>query len=327
MAAVCFGRKGGCFLALGRLDEAAAAYEERIRRGESVGDDRGVAVGKGQLGTVRMRQLRYPEALVAHAEALERFTQLDEPCNVAVSWHQIGMVYEEAGQPEAAEDAYRKSLALEVRLGNVAGQANTLLQLGNLYYDALDRLEEASAFYRQAADKLVEIGNLAGEGSARNNLARTLHKLRRLDEARQEIRRAIACGVQFGHASEPWKTWSILAEIETDSGNPAAAAEAKGKAIASYLAYRLDGGENHNGPGRLAYAVTQPLLAGDPAQAASLLQQLAAEPKAAWLLPFIRALQAIVAGSRNRTLADAPELNYMMAAEILFLIETLEQPL
>jgi hypothetical protein len=72
--------------------------------------------------------------------------------------------------------------------------------------------------------------------------------------------------------------------------------------------------------------VTQSLLAGDPAQAASLLQQLAANPDVAWLLPFIRALQAIVAGSRDRTLADAPELHYTMAAEILFLIETLEKP-
>ena len=37
------------------------------------------------------------------------------------------------------------------------------------------------------------------------------------------------------------------------------------------------------------------------------------------------ALQAIVAGRRDRAIADAPELNYTMAAEILFLLETLEQ--
>ena len=43
------------------------------------------------------------------------------------------------------------------------------------------------------------------------------------------------------------------------------------------------------------------------------------------LRPFIQALQAIVAGSRDRTLADAPELDHTMAAEILFLIETLEK--
>ena len=66
-------------------------------------------------------------------------------------------------------------------------------------------------------------------------------------------------------------------------------------------------------------------VAGAPAQAASLLQQLAANPDAVWLLPFIRALQTIVAGSRDRTLADTPDLNFMMAAEVLFLIETLEK--
>ena len=99
--------------------------------------------------------------------------QLDEPGTVAVSWHQTGMAYQQAGQPEAAEDAYRKSLAIKVRLGDVAGQASTLVQLGNLYDDVLDRPEEAVAFYRQAADKYVEIGDAANEGRTRNNLADT----------------------------------------------------------------------------------------------------------------------------------------------------------
>src|SRR2546427_4939196 len=112
-----------------------------------------------------------------------------------------------------------------------------------------------------------------------------------------------------------------------DAGNSAAAEDAKRKAIASYIAYRGDGGENHDAAGRISLAVTQSLLAGKQANAASLLQQLAAEPD----LPsdtrrFIRALQAIVAGSRDRTLAHAPDFHYRMAAEILFLIETLEKP-
>ena len=41
--------------------------------------------------------------------------------------------------------------------------------------------------------------------------------------------------------------------------------------------------------------------------------------------PEADALQAIVAGSRDRTLADAPSFSPTMAAEILFLIETLEK--
>jgi tetratricopeptide (TPR) repeat protein len=326
MASVCFAEKGDCLRDLGRFDDAAAAYDECIRRAEQLGADRDVAVGKGQLGTIRMLQGRYPEALAAHAEARERFTQLDEPGTVAVSWHQTGAVYQEVGQPEAAEDSYRKSLAISVRVGNVAGQASTLGQLGNLYDDVLDRPEEALAFYRQAADKHVEIHDVAKESRDRKNLGRTLRKLRRLDEARHEIRRAIECDAQFGHAAEPWMTWAILADIETDAGNPTAAADAKTKAIACYLAFRRDYGENQSGPGRICLAVTQSLLAGDPVTAATLLQQQTSRFEAAGFDGFIRALQAIVAGSRDRTLADALDLDFSMAAEIIFMIETLEKP-
>jgi hypothetical protein len=44
------------------------------------------------------------------------------------------------------------------------------------------------------------------------------------------------------------------------------------------LAYRLDGGENQSGSGRLALAIRQALAAGTPAEATFLLQQLAADP-------------------------------------------------
>jgi hypothetical protein len=99
----------------------------------------------------------------------------------------------------------------------------------------------------------------------------------------------------------------------------------KGKAIDCYLAYRHHGGENHSGSGRISLAVTESLLAGDPAKAASVLQQQAPRFEEAGYGGFIKALQAIVAGSRNRALAEAPDLDFSMAAEILLLIETLEK--
>jgi hypothetical protein len=58
-------------------------------------------------------------------------------------------------------------------------------------------------------------------------------------------------------------------------------------------------------------------------RAAIYLQQRATDPEAAELLPFIGALQAVVAGSRDPALADQPGLDYSMAAEVLLLIETL----
>jgi tetratricopeptide (TPR) repeat protein len=323
MASVCFADRGDCLVELGRLNEATSAYEENIRRAEQLGDARQVAIGKFHLGTAHIRQRRYPEALAAYAAARERFTQLNEPGSVATVWHQTGMAYQSANNPEAAEDAYRKALAIKVRLGNVADQASTLGQLGN-FYNTVDRLEDAVAIYRQAADKYVAIHHMSGESRTRNNLAGTLCRLQRFDEARHEILRSIECGTQFGHAVEPWLSWGLLARIETSSGNPAAAAAARTKALASYLAYRRAGGENHTTTGRLTAAVIKSLRERGTDAALSLLQQLTTTPEFTHLAPFIRALEAIIAGNRDHTIADDPNLDYRLAAELLLLIETLE---
>jgi hypothetical protein len=279
MASVCLAERGDCLAELGQLDEAANAYEENIQRAETLGDERQIAVGKGQLSTIRLRERRYREALAGYDEVLKRFSGLGEPGTVAALWHQTGMAYQEVGQPEAAEDAYLKALAIAVRLGDGAKEAATLTQMGVLYDDVLGLPEEAVVFFRQAAGKCFEGKDTAHEGLVRSNLAATLRRLPRLDEARREVRRAIECKAPLGHAAEPWKTWDILADIETDAGNSDAAARAKERAVAAYLAYRRNGGENHSGPGRLALAVSRSLLAGDPDAAASLLQQLAADPE------------------------------------------------
>src|SRR5262249_32731910 len=151
-------------------------------------------------------------------------------------------------------------------------------------------------------------------GTVRNNLADELHRLGRLDDARREIRRAIECDALFGHTAEPWTAWTNLALIETTAGNSAAAEDAKRKAIASYLAYRRDGGENHSVDGRITQAVMASLLAGNPAEATKGLQQLSADSTAATFLPFIHALQEIVTGNRDRILADASTLDFREAA-------------
>jgi tetratricopeptide (TPR) repeat protein len=325
MASACLTEQGDCLLDLGRYDDAAAAYEEAIRKDEQREALRDVAVGKGQLGSVRLQQQRYAEALEAYQQARDTFSRLNEPGSVAIAWHRIGMAHAQAGQPEAAEEAYNQSLAIQVRLGDQAGQASTLGQLGNLYNYVLHRPEEAVAFYRRAAGIYEEIGDLASEGMAQSNMANTLRKLQRLDAARQAIRRAIDCKAPFGTAAEPWKTWDVLNDIETAAGNSVVAANARDQALAAFLAYRRDGGENQSGSGRLTLSLRQLLASGgDPAEAASSLQQFTADPRAAGMLPFLTALQAITAGSRDRSLAEDPGLTYDQAAEVLLLIEALE---
>jgi tetratricopeptide (TPR) repeat protein len=327
MASVCLTDRAVALRNLGRLDEAAAAYEEAIELAEESGDARQAAVGRGQLGTVRLSQRRYGDALTACDEARQTFERLGEPASVAGAWHQMGMVYSSAGQYEKAETAYLSSRRIEVELGNRPGEASTLGELGNLY-GAMGRHEDAVRFYREAATIYADpaVGDLHMEGIARGSAAGSLQKLGRVDEARREVERAIVCFKPFGHAAEPWRAFGILSNIEQAAGRPEAAFEARRRAIEAYLAYRRDGGENQSGRGtaQLCEGLLGAVKEGQPAKFGAALDQLDGESnKPAYLRPVLVALRAILAGNRDPALADDPALDYDNAAEILLLLDRL----
>ncbi|HSM81939.1 MAG TPA: tetratricopeptide repeat protein, partial [Nodosilinea sp.] len=220
---------------------------------------------------------------------------------------------------DAAEAAYRKSLEIETQMGNRAGQATSLNQLGILYDDCFNRPEEAVTFYRQAADIAVEQSNLNSEGLRRNNIAKTLYKLQRYDEARGEIRRAIECGW-----AESWKSFNILHTIETATGNPAAARAAWQQARDAYLAYRQQGGYAQFGGGKLVEHVLGLLAQQQVDEVQALVNQLTSDPDIpASIQKLIQAMVAILNGSRDPALADDLALDYDHAAEVLFLIQRL----
>lgn len=323
MASVVLAEQGDCLLALGQLEAAAAAYEENIQRAEKLEDTRQVAVGKGQLASVRLDQKRYADALQGYQDALALFQQLDEPGAVATIWHQIGMTHRMAGDFAQAEQAYRQSLSIKSQQGNKAGEASSLGELGNLY-DAWNRPEQAVSFYRQAAGVYVALGDLRYEGSARSNLADTLIKLQRYDEARPELLRAIECKQAFGHAAEPWTTWAILHNLEQASGNPPAAREARQQAVAAYLAYRRDGGENHNGmAAQLCTAVREAIGQGQESEVEQAIRQLLDQTEQNYLKALLPKLLAIIAGARDLALAADESLDFDDAAELQLLLESL----
>jgi tetratricopeptide (TPR) repeat protein len=325
MASTCLADRADALTALGRLGEAAAAYEESILLAEQNGDPRQAAAGQFQLGTVRHYQRRYPEALQAHDEARQTFERLGEPANVATAWHQIGMVYSGAGQYDAAETAYLNSRRIKVELGNRPGEASTLGELGNLY-DAMGRLEDAVSFYREAATIFAGVGDLLKEGRQRTNAANSLRKLGRVDEARRQVERAIVCYQPFGHAAEPWKAFNILTAIEREAGRPEASFEARRRAMEAYLSYRSDGGENQSGrrTARLCEGLLGAVEEGRLAEFGAALDQHDGKfDKPAYLGPVLLALRAILAGNRDPALVDDPALDYRDAAEILLLLERL----
>lgn len=323
MAPATVTERGDCLRALGRLDEAATAYEESAERAEKDGEPRLAAVSRGQLGAVRMYQRRFQEALRAYEAARHIFENLREPKSVAAAWHQIGRVHISAGQYDTAGQALLKSLAIKVQTGDRAGEANTLSELGDLY-DAMGRYDESARFCRRATDIYVEVRDVANEGRVRNNLADTLIKIAQHDAACVELRRAIECKEPFGHAAQPWKTWSMLCDLERAVGDQNAAVSARQAAVETYLAYRRAGGENQELGGQLCAATARSIVEGKAEQARAELGRLFGDselPSGARVL--VSSLQAILDGARDLALADSPDLDYDDAVEVRLLLESL----
>lgn len=324
MAVAALTQKADGLTAMGRLEEAASLYREGIRLSSKLRDLRGVAVKKGQLGTVLMYQRRYDDAQMAYREALDTFEKLGEPSAVATVWHQLGMLNYEAGRFEESERAYRKSLAISVRQNDIAGEAGTLNQLGNLY-NQMGQTENAVLFLRRAIEKNIETRDMAKEGLNRTNLAILLIQLARFDEARMEIEKAIRCKTSFGHAAEPWKTWHILSDLEQTAGNREAAAAARNKALNMFMAYRKDGGENYEPGGRLVRDFLHAIQEDNIKSIETLLDKLANHPDVPKSIEIlVTKLQAILNGSRDPALAEDPDLDYKDSVEIKLLLEALE---
>ncbi len=159
-----------------------------------------------------------------------------------------------------------------------------------------------------------------------HSLAGSLFKLGRTAEARDQILQAIKRSESFGHATQPWNAWNILNEIEASDGNTQAAGEARRKALELFLAYRRDGGENHQASGFLCAAIAPALLAQDRDGAQKLIDeglQKTDRDNENGSHVFFDTLNAIAAGQRDTTLADNPALSYDQAVEIILLLEAL----
>ena len=309
-----------CLRDLGRLDEAAAIYQETIWRNQELGRVRSVAVNKTQLGTVRLQQNHFDEALTAYQEALTIFESLGEPGTVAGIWHQIGMVHKRAGRFDLAEQAYRQSLGINVKIKNRAGEAKSLGELANLYA-AWGHLEEAVTFFRQTADAYNKLQDLRYEGVTHHNLANVLLKLQRYDDARREVLWAFEAKAPLGHAAEMWRTWNVLCHLEEATGNHPAADAARQKAIESYLAYRRAGGVSQHSLFDLFDFVNHAVQENQAEVALQQLAQISTEDIEQEVKSLIAKLQAILQGDRSASLVDDPSLSFITVVELQLLLE------
>jgi tetratricopeptide (TPR) repeat protein len=224
---------------LGQYDAAEAQYEAALEIDEELGDLRGKGVDLGQLGTLALMRGELAEARRRYEEALETFQALGEPQMEAVAWHQLGRVAEEAagrgaGDWDEAERCYREAVRIREQIRDLPELAKSFNQLA-IVAEGAGRPEDAERWYLRAQEIKDKV--MPHDASTLNNLANLYLGQGRLDEAEGYARWAAEIKETLDLSSEPWTTYSILAQIAEARGQGAEAAAWRRKEQESYAAY------------------------------------------------------------------------------------------
>ena len=141
---------------MGELALASDKQMASLRLKEAIGDEAGQAISLHQLAMLYRMQADYPAALARSqaAEALAR--KLGNDAFLAAMLHEQGIIYIQMAGAAAAADGpahrqqaaqcFQESLAISRRIGDEAGAASTLNELGKLLLEAGQMAEAIAAF-------------------------------------------------------------------------------------------------------------------------------------------------------------------------------------
>jgi tetratricopeptide (TPR) repeat protein len=203
---------------MGLYADARHEYEVGLTSAKDVSDDRGQAVVLGQLGTLAMNQSDLNAARKLYLEALGLFKRMGEDQAEATVWHQLGMVAQKAREWDEAERCYKESVAIDENIDDFQGAARTCNQLATVA-ESVERPQEAERWYLWAIELFEKVTDTQNLAKGLSNLAGLYLTQNRIDEANAYARRALAIKETLDLSSEPWATYSILAQIAEKRGH------------------------------------------------------------------------------------------------------------
>lgn len=160
MAAV-LGQMGLVYQSMGKYDKAIEMQEGSRTIHQQRGDEQGQAISLHQLSMLHMLQGTLETALARSREAEVLFRKLGIEAHVAATLHQQGLIFNRMARAAAPErhsdpgapdhrrqaaERFQESLDIKRRIGDEAGAADSLGELGKLLMDAGQYTEAIAAF-------------------------------------------------------------------------------------------------------------------------------------------------------------------------------------
>ncbi|MGW2836147.1 tetratricopeptide repeat protein, partial [Streptomyces sp. NPDC001286] len=150
-----------------------------------------------QLGMIAQERGDYQQAEERYRASLTISEELGNRAGIATSYHQLGMIAQERGDYQQAEERYRASLTISEELGDRAGIANSYHQLGRIAQLRGD-YQQAEERYRASLTLDEELGNRAGIATSYAQLGVLRTEQQRPADGVPYMLRALALQLEIG---------------------------------------------------------------------------------------------------------------------------------
>jgi predicted ATPase/class 3 adenylate cyclase len=160
---------GGLARQQGDYATARDLYEQSLALRRDLGDKRGVAAVRGDLGLIGFHLGEYAAARVLLNDSINALRELGDRQGLAMALNSLGMITMDEGDYEAAGLLYQESVAIRRELGDRHGIAMTVNNLGVIASHRGEFLA-ASALFEEGLAIRRELGD-------RRGVALTLHNL------------------------------------------------------------------------------------------------------------------------------------------------------
>jgi tetratricopeptide (TPR) repeat protein len=290
----------------GHYKEAEEFCQAALEIMTELGDVRGVASIRGQLGTVAWRQGELAEAATLWQKALLFWQDLNELPSEAAAWHNLGLIYQQAKYWEDAEQSYRTAAQLyeeQGLLGGSNGAGNSWNQVAQLCKER-GRLLQAEQWYGKALKARRAANDRLGMSITLSNIANLLaDDSARLNEARRFAEESLAIKETLDPAAaEIWTTYEILARIASQQGDSSQAAAYRAKGRQAYFAFPGWREQLYQHEALIAMVVQ---ASTDPALREQLEQAMNESAGGAWA-NSIAAHRRILSGQRDEAVLCGP---------------------
>ncbi|MCZ4511648.1 tetratricopeptide repeat protein [Streptomyces sp. ActVer] len=211
----------------------------------AVAADRGSPRHAVRLAALLFRHLdsgHHTVALEIHRHALRAAETLGDLAGQAHALTNLGVVHWRLADAGSAEDHLVRALELHLRTGDRAGRARTLSNLGNVHW-RLGSLRDAAHDHQQALALYRETDDQVGQARTLTNLGNVCLRLGEYEQAADHQRQALALHDLTGDRIGRARTLSHLGNALLRLGRSESAAECQEQALTLFRQLGHHGGE------------------------------------------------------------------------------------